>query len=372
MLDTLDTPMLDFTDDTDVPMANDSWLSSGMHMDEDGHPHNQHTSLPLLEVDMASYDETTEYEMLDESAQPIQHEPVDAEVVDVSFHDSPQPSLMAPASSTNDAQAVTLQPGTSWAEKIENVSSLALHALPIAESHSLPEQTTVNEPLPSSENVSSTASFSPPLPQTSFAAVDGAVVSRAVSKQPSDSHDYTSTTGEPPSDHIEKTHSTETLPEGFPQRTEGTGSTDVSNHLVDGSNGHHPEVDPVLEQSSSVTADEDSATDAPAPENAYVDPPPPIHLSLHIGLAEGDQPDFVLFNLPESSSSVSEEPLVLLQHLPSLYSEPISAVFEAFRSEEYFSHLQELSEAEMAINAYELQLVISEVRDHFVGDFSPC
>ncbi len=49
--------------------------------------HNQHTSLPLLEVDMASYDETTEYEMLDESAQPIQHEPVDAEVVDVSFHD---------------------------------------------------------------------------------------------------------------------------------------------------------------------------------------------------------------------------------------------------------------------------------------------
>ena len=81
---------------------------------------------------------------------------------------------------------------------------------------------------------------------------------------------------------------------------------------------------------------------------------------------EGAQPDFMLFGAPDSGPSDSsyEEPLILLQHHTSLFSEPISNVFHAFRQEEYFSHIEELSKSEMALNAIDLQLVISEVTSH--------
>ncbi|KAL5512083.1 hypothetical protein ACEPAG_7576 [Sanghuangporus baumii] len=105
-------------------------------------------------------------------------------------------------------------------------------------------------------------------------------------------------------------------------------------------------------------------SESAAAQQVCVQPPPPIFLSLQVASAEGDQPDFVLFNLPESGSHTTEEPLLLLQHHPSLFYEPVSAVFDAFRQEEYFSHLEELSEAEMALNAHELQLVISEDNIH--------
>lgn len=368
MLDTLDTPMLDFTDDTDVPMAgssNESWLTSGMHIDEDGHTHTQHTSPTVLEVDMATYEETTEYEMLDE---PAQQEPVDAEVVDVSFHESPQPSLMAPAPPTNDTQPIA-PTQNSWMEKTEESrpqesNSSAVSDI-MAETHSsMTEQTTVNESVPFPGNISSATSFSPQVLEQPSTAVDEAAFTRAVSSQPSEPHNHTPATEEPPITHpVESASSSERQAEGLPRRVEAAEVVDTSKQIADVSNAHPLALEQNLSESVHTSANGEPAADAPEAEN-YVDPPPPIHLSLRIGTTEGDQPDFVLFNLPESSSSSADEPLILLPHLPSLYYEPISVVFEAFRSEEYFSHLQELSEAEMAINAHELQLVISEVRDN--------
>ncbi|KLO10405.1 hypothetical protein SCHPADRAFT_906912 [Schizopora paradoxa] len=367
MLDTLDTPMLDFTDDTDVAMggsSNENW-HTGMHIDEDGH-HDHTTSQTVLEVDMATYEETTEYEMLDES---VHHEPVDAEVVDVSFHESPQPSVMVSAPSTNDAHSAATHAQSSWTESIEDIRPQELNTMAVSESAaethpSLPERTTITDPTPFSESVSSTTPFPPQAIQQSSHDL-GSAPTRIASQQPSESHNNTPATEEPPvTEHIENVSSA--VPQSDEAHRDKVAAVDASNETLDALKEPQSEVPahaPTLVHDSSGT--DHSATNGESVSNvpeteSYVDPPPPIHLSLRIGTVEGDQPDFVIFNPPESSSSTADEPLVLLQHLPSLYYEPISAVFEAFRSEEYFSHLQELSEAEMAINAYDLQLVISE------------
>jgi len=90
----------------------------------------------------------------------------------------------------------------------------------------------------------------------------------------------------------------------------------------------------------------------------------PIHLKLNVRSSEGDQPDFALFGTPDvpyDGDQPPEETLVLLQHHQVLFYEPISTVFDAFRHEGYFNHLEELSNAEMPIFAPDLQLLVSEL-----------
>ena len=53
---------------------------------------------------------------------------------------------------------------------------------------------------------------------------------------------------------------------------------------------------------------------------------------------------------------------VLLSAFPTLYYEPLSTVFDALRQEESVRVMSSTSEAELILEAIDLQLIISEVR----------
>lgn len=103
-------------------------------------------------------------------------------------------------------------------------------------------------------------------------------------------------------------------------------------------------------------------------EGVYIDPPPAVLLSV----PSLDQLDIHLFNPPRSArsgtttpsarGSESPEPdaIVLLQQLPTLYYEPLSKVFDALRHEEYISRIPNLTDSELVLDAYDLQLVVPE------------
>jgi len=108
-------------------------------------------------------------------------------------------------------------------------------------------------------------------------------------------------------------------------------------------------------------------------EGVYIDPPPAILLSLH---TRGDS-EICLFNLPHPKSGASSptvsalqtDELVqtpLLHPWPTLYYEPLNSVFEALRHEEYITAIPALTDGELVFDAYDLQLVISEVTSLFL------
>lgn len=90
-------------------------------------------------------------------------------------------------------------------------------------------------------------------------------------------------------------------------------------------------------------------------EGVYIDPPPAVVLLVSTEV----QQHFSLFNEPQEESSPNIQ--VILQHLPTLYYEPLHSVFEAFRQEEHLHTLFDTTNAELTLDAYELQLIVSEV-----------
>ncbi|KAH9946258.1 uncharacterized protein BXZ73DRAFT_95760 [Epithele typhae] len=102
-------------------------------------------------------------------------------------------------------------------------------------------------------------------------------------------------------------------------------------------------------------------------EGVWIDPPPAVLLSLP---PSAPHPEYTLFNLPTSdvsnSPSGSNQPdpgfalPLLLQEHPTLYYEPLSVVFAALRQQQIIQELQQFHEAELVLDAYDLQLCISE------------
>ncbi|RDX48304.1 hypothetical protein OH76DRAFT_1404880 [Lentinus brumalis] len=102
-------------------------------------------------------------------------------------------------------------------------------------------------------------------------------------------------------------------------------------------------------------------------EGVYIDPPPPVLLSLPPSAEFGE---CSLFNLPTSSvpqspsgssKPASDEGLHLLLHdRPTLYYEPLSVVFAALREEQCIQNMPGFAEAELVLDAFDLQLCISE------------
>jgi len=102
-------------------------------------------------------------------------------------------------------------------------------------------------------------------------------------------------------------------------------------------------------------------------EGVYIEPPPPVLIELP---STSDQLVYALFNAPsnprpddsELSTSSAESPsAVLLQNRPTLYYETLNDVFDALREEERVQSMTEFVDGEMVIDAYDLQLVVSEV-----------
>ncbi|KAF4614464.1 hypothetical protein D9613_002881 [Agrocybe pediades] len=98
-------------------------------------------------------------------------------------------------------------------------------------------------------------------------------------------------------------------------------------------------------------------------EGVYIDPPPPVLLSL----TPEDQFDYCLFNDSESTQvpSVSGGDImpsdrVFLRHLPTLYYEPVSSVFDALREEGFIQTHFSTAESELVLEAVDLELSLSE------------
>jgi len=92
-------------------------------------------------------------------------------------------------------------------------------------------------------------------------------------------------------------------------------------------------------------------------EGVYIDPPPAVLLSFPIP----NHPEICLFNRADHAPSADLDSVVLLSHLPTLYYEPISSVFEALRQEEHLVAILESMDGELVFDAYDLQLTIHEV-----------
>ncbi|PCH38670.1 hypothetical protein WOLCODRAFT_23503 [Wolfiporia cocos MD-104 SS10] len=143
----------------------------------------------------------------------------------------------------------------------------------------------------------------------------------------------------------------------------------------DGNASAHQPSDPA-------TASTDDAPEAAAPEGeaeavhdpleisegVYIDPPPPVLLTM----GASDPIECTLFNQPKPSTprspstSTADAPQLhlLLHHRPTLYYEPLSTVFEALRSEELVQNLPDLEHGELMLDAYDLQLQITEDNVH--------
>lgn len=104
-------------------------------------------------------------------------------------------------------------------------------------------------------------------------------------------------------------------------------------------------------------------------EGVYIDPPPAVLISIP---ASALAREYCLFNQPVPSSgsqspSTSSAPRMLqllLHHRPTLYYEPLSVVFDALRHDECLQDLSDLDGDELVLDAYDLQLVISEDNVH--------
>ncbi|KAH9854062.1 hypothetical protein C2E23DRAFT_867571 [Lenzites betulinus] len=123
-----------------------------------------------------------------------------------------------------------------------------------------------------------------------------------------------------------------------------------------------PSVDDLAVDPAADTGDPHEISDG-----VYIDPPPPVLLTLP---PAGEYAECCLFNQPQkaSGSNASEgaesgsiEELHLLFHdRPTLYYEPLSSVFDALRHEDCVQNLPGYAEAELVMEAYEIQLAISE------------
>ncbi|KZV62611.1 hypothetical protein PENSPDRAFT_657980 [Peniophora sp. CONT] len=103
-------------------------------------------------------------------------------------------------------------------------------------------------------------------------------------------------------------------------------------------------------------------------DGMFIEPPPAVLFDISTS-SDSDGPIFCLFNEPSASraGSSSREPstppqyFVLLQEHPTLYYAPLSEVFSELRSDENVQrYMPDCAEGELMLDAYDLQLVISE------------
>lgn len=95
-------------------------------------------------------------------------------------------------------------------------------------------------------------------------------------------------------------------------------------------------------------------------EEIHEDIPPPILLSIF----STDQPELCLFSKhsdPLPNDDETQERHILFQQAISLYYEPLVNAFEALRQDEYVSTVLEVTGNELGLEAYELDLTITEV-----------
>ncbi|KAL4262937.1 hypothetical protein AB1N83_000770 [Pleurotus pulmonarius] len=408
MLETYDAQMLDYQNDADVAMhpSSDPWLNEAT-MDDD-----TFTNDATIEVDMDGLheDQTTEYEMTDE-AETYAPEIVDIEVEDAppsqpvplydsSISDAAPPTTQQPADtsihpdSAPHSAAILLPPDSQYPvdsrlnEPFAQTNIRVEESVPIIPFRSTPSHTT-QSPLETQSGRTWTpdpsrpaADPAPVLPislSSSFQTGEyaGSVDGGAYAEVPVSADVLES-------QHEEGVHEPHTLPEEEPAPTNEQSEypivqlAHVEDEYAAEATYQQPQqienaevAEQQQEQETEAAVDEthgpvESNDPHEISEGVYIDPPPPVLISLE----SSEYPNICLFNRPSSRSGTPSSPtsssppgsdsLVLLHHQPVLYYEPLSSVFEALRHEEYLMNMPDLRDGELILDAYDLQLAVSE------------
>ncbi|KAF8163122.1 hypothetical protein B0H34DRAFT_694191 [Crassisporium funariophilum] len=389
MLDSYDMQMLDYPSDLDIqmhPSSSDQWFQDESKMEEDGpsvvkpeNPSFMRTDgqLPMrsdsylpedteitIEVDMESYaDEyNVEYEMLDdEENRHAEFENLDVEVYDVSVAQSPS---MLPASVSESGDQGTVDLSTQTDNSLPSTSPHVHHES--SEPHFFAVHSDNNSKFPSEAESYGTGND----------AEHGVALSTPV--------EYQSLLDEETHDFLEPLLADMQPEERKPEEGGANLPEDASLGQTEPVDADHEQEE--IASKPQVAADDDvydttletpeqtegdvqggSANSTGDPheisEGVYIDPPPPVLLSI----ASADQFDLSLFNEPSASSIFSETsspthhtPRVVLQHLPTLYYEPLSSVFEALRQDQIVQSLSIITDGELVLDAVDLQLILSE------------
>lgn len=409
LLDLYDAQMVDFQHDFDVPMnvmvSSEFYPEASMDHDE---AYGEDGS---VEVDMEEYRaDHLEYEMVDETADVGVAEPLDVEVYDVSIAHSPLPVLESPllhplvdpsiqhdhsGSSIPDIPEDTLVPPVATLNEHENNEvSLAPpeHIVPDApdskllspqhsssadvqaEFRGLATSSAAEEPLEalqdSSHHEDSVSSgegigfIEQPLPdiaprqnplrgspQLDFGREEQ-IETVVPSEEGPDSHTYLEASAE---EHQYQPSDSDVL------------HAETASHVilqgVDGTSHSFAEDTAQVEGV-------DNSLGVSISEGVYIDPPPAVLLSV----GSSAEPLCCLFNQPfresrsgspsshEDGASAAAGYHLLLESSPTLYYEPLSNVFDAFRQDEgLLSQIPHSFEGELVLDAHDLQLAISEV-----------
>ncbi|KAI0831130.1 hypothetical protein BC628DRAFT_1352403 [Trametes gibbosa] len=384
MAEAFDAQMSD-SGDIDVSMypggiaTVDSWLSAEASMGDVAFSTDTATfgyAQEGIEIDMMDDDEAiTEYEMADDDEAYHGHELEDIEVLDDSRAASPpivDHSSLTVLDSAEHLEPMQLPPSDHGAppspdtcHPIDHASSASPVVYPGAtqigphKEDSAAADTLHHPPALIEENTLSTSPLTPPIPHPHGSteggnAPAGPLVSSAL-------------------EHAEEVAAS----------SENVGTVESHSlfepHLTDaeGFHGHNtvkyttvPSGDKTDFNSTEDLAG-DLAADAGDPheisDGVYIDPPPPVLLTLP---PSAEYAVCCLFNQPRKGSGPNASEgaecgppdvhHLLLHDRPTLYYEPLSSVFDALRHEDCVQNLPGYAEAELVLEAYEIQLAISE------------
>ncbi|KAF9234766.1 hypothetical protein BU15DRAFT_78686 [Melanogaster broomeanus] len=391
LIDSYDAQMLDFAHDLDVAMntASSTDFFAETLMDQDGHAstsiYQEHAS---VEVDMEECaGDNAEYDMVDETIEYHHHgdEPLDVEVYDVSHAPSPlvppQP-LQQPADVSIESEhpvltspTVSERPAHPHLPGEPEPPSGLSHVEPLASGSVMPsvsDSEAVTSDLPTSaeaphENVPPTGEFH----EETGDGTDPNGYTFEV-PAPADTHDETKS-------HIQASaeeHHAEPSSAEVTERENPEPSV-IESAALSGAEEVHDGAPPALEENADAVAQSqvtegETVDPLQISEGVYIDPPPAVLLSITASL----EPEYSLFNHPEvelgfegTSAEIPEsEPKVyslLLESRPTLYYEPLSSVFEALRQDvELLARVPYCYEGELVLDAYDLQLVLSEDNVH--------
>lgn len=406
ILESYDTQM-DYSGDFDVAMLTagssaDAWLyQSETTMDQDAHQDSQSTGAgdrESVEVEMEETypdhadNESVEYEMADEE-EIYQHEAgdlLDVEVYDASQLHSPVPMpaiIDTPQMTSSELVDFTIRSTTAFTDPRNSVET---PTVPQDETH-------LHEPSATGLPLVDTIPYSSPrfevheaLPDVGEAAeshTDNPVDSSTATQTDSDRLLHTALETEAAVEINESSNSGAT-PVGDSSHAHGEVTElvhiwpqaqdhEAAAHLGQPTGAERPEPEEYHDEVQHYYEYNEPTANAADPheisEGVYIDPPPAVLLSL----PSTDQPEVCLFNQPPTraeslSPSEGTHPpeqqvlTLLLHHRPTLYYEPLVNVFEALRQEEYITRIPESAEGELALDAYDLQLIISEVHLLFI------
>lgn len=352
--ESFDAPMMDFSGE-DIPMQTSSslsWIHPEAAMDDD----DSNFNLGDVEIDMENYHpDTFEYEMTDDPSaqQPI--EVHDVEVIDVSQAHTPAIIDTVVEDATTGSPAVPEHDLTDTHDhpSLDTPPTLVVQVpSPIpqpAQDGNYPEiarpELAEQREWEQGHSELGDASPSPRLADDQQLQDAEEPPSPEAAGGPTPTWDVTATAGQ-------QTHLRQLTPTPREQPEPESTHEELTGDPIDN----------LGEDENRVPSRASSGDPHEVSDGIFIDPPPPVLLSL------GDlEEEYHLFNhptrrSPTAGNEAGTDDVLFLHDFPTLYYEPLAKVFQALRSDDRLAQIFDLSRGELVIDAYDLvDLIISEV-----------